>query len=182
MQQQNYKSTKTPVIPQKNDLYLSPSQDKDNSLTHTIYANFSPPTQCAKLTQTKQEILSSNHHEAKNKSSYFTTTTQTPYFTYPSRTDRPNPSLTHGKFATSESKTTAMTWICTYSTTNAPTSSNHPSANTTPLSNEYRPTLIVATPPNGPYKPGKPTYSPDLPCVTLTTPQQNGTASFQSAT
>ena len=45
---------------------------------------------------------------------------------------------------------------------------------------KYRPTLTVATPPNRLYKPGKNTSSPDLPHVTQTPPQQNGTASCHS--
>ena len=40
MQQQNYKSPKTSVIPQQNDLDISPSQEKDNPFTNTMYANF----------------------------------------------------------------------------------------------------------------------------------------------
>ena len=39
-QQQNYKSTKTSIIPQQNDLDISPSQEKDNPLTNTMYTNF----------------------------------------------------------------------------------------------------------------------------------------------
>ena len=142
----------------------------------------SPPTQCAKLTQTRQENLSSNHHEEITTSSYSTTTTQTPSCPYPSRTDRPNPLMTHVNCATSVSKSTATPWICTYSTTNAQTSWHHPSINTTSISNKYRPTVTVATPTNGLYKPGKTTSSPDLARVTLTNLQQNGTASCHSTT
>ena len=40
MQQQNYRSTKTSVIPKQNDMDTSPSQYKDNPLTNTMYANF----------------------------------------------------------------------------------------------------------------------------------------------
>ena len=40
MQQQSYKSTKTSVIPQKDDLDISPSQEKYKLLTNAMYANF----------------------------------------------------------------------------------------------------------------------------------------------
>ena len=62
MQQQNYKSTKKLVIPQQNDPDISPSQEKDNPLTHTIYANFvSTHTMCKTYSdQTGKFIIQSS--------------------------------------------------------------------------------------------------------------------------